>query len=317
LHEVTKTRSWAFCQKGITVFGQPNVVDAKTQAWPELLRQAEPATRRGELMVRNLLEDSNVCPALQRQLRDFVAAESAAATPDEAAEQFEGFLQGVRQDHPPCQHPENSANRLPNAPFDRLARSVDGDAFVKYNYLPTNKRKVPKHHRAKPALKAKIRLRELRNRGIQIADLRGSIGGAVVFATSSDIVDQYRVGAVDSDQVRNRLGLDDSGSYGQGQFMVIYVYDADRVTDGRFYRPTVLDAGWKSSAIAFLPSPAVTPQPGHTQDLATGQAAESEVLHAVFPAAEIQECIIAGPLRRNPADNYKAIRLGAGGMPES
>lgn len=297
------------------MFGQPIAVPSKIESWLEMLRQAEPNTRRGELMVRNLREDANVCPALQQQLRDFVAAEPVAATADEAAEQVERFLQTVHQDHPPCQHPDNTANRLAKAPFARLARSVDGDAFLKYNYLSTNKRKVPRHHRAKPALKAKIRLRELDNHGIPIADLRGSIGGSVVFATSSDIVDRQRAKALDADLIRDRLGLDDSGSFGQGQFMVIFLYDATRVADGQFYRPTVLDAGWKSSAIAFLPSSASPPQPGRTQHLATGQPAEPEVLHAVFPAAEIEECVIAGPLQRNPADNYKAIRLGTGAIP--
>ncbi len=296
------------------MFGQPNV-DSKIRNWLELLGQAVPETRRGELMVRNLLEDANVCPALQQQLRDFVAAEPAAGIPDQAAEQFQRFLQETRQPDPPCQHPDNLANRLPEAPFARLARAVDGEAFYKYNYLPTNKRKVPKYHRADPAVKAKIRLRELHNRGIRIEQLRGAIGGGIVFATSSNMVERYPSDAVNADQIRDRLGLDDSGPYGQGQFMVIYVYDVDRVAHGRFYRPTVLDAGWWSSAIAFLPSAAVAPQPGRTQDLGTGKPAETEVLHAVFPAAEISQCIIAGPFRRDPSDRYKAIRLGTGANP--
>lgn len=52
------------------MFGQPIAVPSKTGIWLEMLRQAEPKTRRGELMVRNLREDANVCPALQQQLRD-------------------------------------------------------------------------------------------------------------------------------------------------------------------------------------------------------------------------------------------------------
>ena len=82
------------------MFGQPNV-DSKIRNWLELLGQADPETRRGELMVRNLLEDANVCPALQQQLRDFVAAEPAAGIPDQAAEQFQRFLQETRQPDPP------------------------------------------------------------------------------------------------------------------------------------------------------------------------------------------------------------------------
>jgi hypothetical protein len=33
------------------------------------------------------------------------------------------LLQAMRQHHPPCQHPDNTANRLAKAPFARLARS--------------------------------------------------------------------------------------------------------------------------------------------------------------------------------------------------
>ena len=93
--------------------------------------------------------------------------------------------------------------------------------------------------------------------------------------------------------------------------MVIYVYEADRVADGAFYRPTVLDAGWKGSAIAFLPSPPGPARPGQTQDLATGLPAEPEVLHAVFPAAQVQEIVIAGPLTQDPSNHYKTVRLAA------
>lgn len=71
------------------MFGEPNVTDSKTLSWLDLLGRAEPETRRGELMVQNLLEDANVCPALQRQFRGFLAAEPKAASPDDAAEQCE------------------------------------------------------------------------------------------------------------------------------------------------------------------------------------------------------------------------------------
>jgi hypothetical protein len=182
---------------------------------------------------------------------------------------------------------------------------------LKYNYLATSNRKVPRYHRASPPVKTKIRLRELQKRGIQTAALRGSIGRSVVFATSDDVVTRYQAGTVDADGARDRLGLDDAGTYGRDQFMVIYVYEAARVADGIFYRPTVLDAGWKGSAIAFLPSPSGPARPGQTQDLATGLPAEPEVLHAVFPAAQVQEIVIAGPLTKDPSSNYKTVRLAA------
>jgi hypothetical protein len=293
------------------MFGPSTVADAKLQAWLDLLRQAEPATRRGALTERNLRDDVNVCPALQQELRDFVAAQPPAAMPDDASQQYDRFLQDLHQNRPPCQHPDNAGNQMSITPFPRLARSVDGDAFLKYNYLATNNRKVPRYHRASPPVKTKIRLRELQKRGTQAAALRGSIGRSVVFATSDDVVTRYQAGTLNADGLRNRLGLDDASPYGRGQFMVIYVYEAARVADGTFYRPTVLDAGWKGSAIAFLPSPPGPARPGQTQDLATGLPAEPEVLHAVFPAAQVQEIVIAGPLTGDPSSNYKNVRLAA------
>jgi hypothetical protein len=49
-----------FCGKEDTVFGQPNVADSKIRNWLELLRQADPETRRDELMVRNLRPVSRI-----------------------------------------------------------------------------------------------------------------------------------------------------------------------------------------------------------------------------------------------------------------
>ncbi len=57
------------------MFGQSRSVDAKFKAWFDLLERAEPATRRGELVVRSLIEDANVCPALQTELEAFVSRE--------------------------------------------------------------------------------------------------------------------------------------------------------------------------------------------------------------------------------------------------
>ncbi|MCY2994633.1 MAG: hypothetical protein NTY19_43245 [Planctomycetota bacterium] len=111
--------------------------------------------------------------------------------------------------------------------------------------------------------------------------------------------------------MRDRLGLDDRYSFGRGQFMVVYMYGADRVTGGECYRPTVFDAGWKASAIAFLPSAPGPAQPGRTQDLATGSPSEPEVLHAVFPAAEVEACVVLGPLTNDPPETYKSVRLAS------
>ncbi len=295
------------------MFGR-DVDDKGMEGWLDLLRQAEPETRRGELVARNLLEDANVCSALHGLLNGFLDGETIATTPDDAARQYDRFPETLAESGAPCQHPENTANQLPGAPFEQLARAVDGNAFVKYNYLPTNKRKVPRHHRASPAVKTKIRLRELATRGVRIEDLRGSIGKDVVFATSHNIAMENQRGAVSVDEMRDRLGLDDAGPFGRDGFMVIYVYGAHRVSEGRFYRPTVLDAGWKGAGIAFLPSPPNIAQPdiaqpGRTQNLATGEPAEPEVLHAAIAAAEVEVCLIAGPLTQNPPETYKAIRL--------
>jgi hypothetical protein len=94
---------------------------------------------------------------------------------------------------------------------------------VTYNFFATNKRKVPRYHRAKPAVKAKVRLRELRRKGVAAKDLRGTIGKSIVFAAAADVVDRQRSGLLDADGVRDRLGLDDRYTFGRDQFMVVYV----------------------------------------------------------------------------------------------
>ncbi len=68
------------------MFGQSRSMDAKFKAWLDLLERAEPETRRGELVVRSLVEDANVCPALQAELEAFVSREPTVATPDQAAD---------------------------------------------------------------------------------------------------------------------------------------------------------------------------------------------------------------------------------------
>ncbi|MCY2994634.1 MAG: hypothetical protein NTY19_43250 [Planctomycetota bacterium] len=172
------------------MFGNPTAGDTNLEVWLDQLRQAESATSRGAIMHRNLREDANVCAANQQDLRKFVPDQPMPREPDEAARQYEIFLEQLHRGGHPFRQPENAGNRLPAVPFPRLARSVAGDAFLTHNFFPTNKRKVPRYHRAKPAVKAKVRLRELAHKGIRIADLRGTIGKSVVFAASANVIDR-------------------------------------------------------------------------------------------------------------------------------
>jgi hypothetical protein len=161
------------------------------------------------------------------------------------------------------------------------------------------------------SVRPKLRLDEIRKLGLTPSQLTGDIGGAVVFATSAEIADQRSRDEINDHNVRDRLGLDDP-RFGQDRFMVLYTYVADRVPDDEFYRPTVFDAGWSDTSAAFLPSRPGTAIPGRTQDLTTGEPAELEVLHRTFPADQVEEFVVLGPLTGNPPDDYKPVRLGLG-----
>ena len=73
------------------MFGEHDVDDRSMDTWLDLLRQAEPETRRGELVVRNLLDDANVCAGLRKLLFDFVGGETVATTPEDTVRQYEQF----------------------------------------------------------------------------------------------------------------------------------------------------------------------------------------------------------------------------------
>ena len=299
------------------MFGNPVPDDEKVANWLDQFRRSEPTSQRGALVHENLLQDANVCGADQRTFMDFIAAQPTPATPEAAARQYEAFLAQRDAGGTPCLREDNQANHLSARPSSRLARVVGGEAFMKYNFYATNKRKVPRRHRAPVTVQTGVRLRQLKKKGVQTANLQRDIGGPVVFATSADIADRQRQGEVSADDVRNRLGLDDSLRFGRGQFMVVYEYAADRVPGQKFARPTVLDADWSDVSAAFLPSVSGPAQAGRTQDLATGLAAEPEVLHRSFPANEVETCDVLGPLANDPPDDYRTVRLAGmtGGTP--
>lgn len=196
-------------------------------------------------------------------------------------------------------------------PFARLSRVVDGDAFIKFNFFPGNKRRVPRRYRGKTSVRSKVRLDEIRIRGLTASQLHRNIGGPVVFTSSAEIADRRGRNEISDNDVRNRLGLDDP-RFGRDRFMVAYIYAAARVPGDECYRPTVLDAGWSAVSAAFLPSEPGIAKPGRTQDLSTGEAAEPEVVHRTFPAKEVEHVMVLGPLTTDPPDNYKARRLGPG-----
>jgi hypothetical protein len=291
------------------MFGGPTPSGGKLSIWLDQFQQSEPATQRGALVHLNLLEDGNVSEPHQRALYEHVESQPPVSTPEEAARLYDRFLCELGSRGPVCTQPNNAKNRIGGVPFARLSRVVGGDAFMKYNFYATNKRKVPQRHRSTRAVQTKVRLEQIRKKGVQFDRLRGNIGGAVVFASGVEILERHKRNEIEADGVRNRLGLDDVGRFGRDGFMVGYVYDAGRAPGGEFFRPTVLDAGWADVSAAFLPSEEGSARPGRTQDLSTGDRAEPEVLHRSFPANEVEACQILGPLADDPPDAYKSVRL--------
>lgn len=160
------------------MFGGPTPADDKLQKWSVQFRQAEPATRRGELVHRNLLQDANVGREDRQRFYDAVAAGDEPSTPDEAVTLYETFLGDRNGSGPACCHSDNRHNRMDATGLPAMARVVDGDAFLKYNFFATNKRKVPRRHRATRPVRTKIRLNELQKKGITTNQLRGAIGGS-------------------------------------------------------------------------------------------------------------------------------------------
>ncbi len=105
------------------MFGQSRLMSAELKAWLDLLKRAEPATRRGELVVRSLVEDANVCPKLQAELEAFVSREPTVATPDEAADRYDRFLSEIGRNDAICHHPDNSPHTYRSIRLDKPPRS--------------------------------------------------------------------------------------------------------------------------------------------------------------------------------------------------
>ena len=126
------------------------------------------------------------------------------------------------------------------------------------------------------------------------------------FAARSESVQPQADGSYDADEIRNRLGLDDARTYKLGTWLVLMRYDDAKLPGSVCYRPTVLDAGWYP---AFRPSPPGPSAPGWTQHLQTGGQGCEEVIHAPFEANTLDAFELVGPLRTDPPDAYKAVRL--------
>ena len=197
----------------------------------------------------------------------------------------------------------NSGNRLPAATFGRFARVVSAEAFAQYMVTPqakTNRRLQRK------GVGARLAADRISAVGADARRLVGQIGRDPSFAARSESLRPQADGSYDADAIRNRLGLDDARTFQRGTWLVLMRYGDTKVPGSICYRPTVLDAGWYP---AFRPSPPGPAAPGWTQHLETGEQGCEEVIHAPFDANQLDAFELVGPLRTDPPDAYKAVRL--------
>jgi hypothetical protein len=286
------------------MFGRPVDPNSKTGPWLGKLADAEPATRLGALVSKNLREDNNVCGEYGSAVHDYLDTRNEPATPAEAVAAYRGLLDHLKSTGRTFDGPHNSSNKLLPVPFPHLGRVVTLEDFMVYNVF--GRRRVLRAHYLDD-LGRRIAKRQIAKVAPSPKDLQLNIGGSAVFAAAEADLSS----TTDADELRNRLGLDDDARFGRGKSMVVESYEASRIPGAECYRPTVLDAGWHPAAGAFRPSTAPPPVThGWTQHLRTGDQAVPEVIHPPFPASEIDRFEIRGPCVEDPPADYRSKRLG-------
>jgi hypothetical protein len=285
------------------MFGMPTDPNSKAGRWLEKLADAEVDTRLGALVCKNLREDSNVCPEYENAVNQRLETRDEPATPAEAVTAYKALLDHLKSTGNTFDGPHNSGNGLSPVPFPRLGRVVTLPDFMVYNIF--GGRALPIHYL--DGVGKRIAQSQIAKVAPSPKDLRMNIGGATVFAAPEGNLS----GTTDADEMRNRLGLDDDARFGRGRSMVFESYEASRVPGSQCYRPTVLDAGWSPSSGAFLPHTGGTSVThGWTQDLRTGDQGVPEVIHAPFPASEMEGFEVLGPCVEDPPADYRSKRLG-------
>lgn len=286
------------------MFGDNVQTSPKVSEWLDALKKAEPDTSLGELVGRNLEQDSNVAADMQSRFLDLVADADETTTPDEAVKLYRETLDSLEEDGLTFDSAAGEKNKLTAIPFEELARSVDFGGFMHYNYPEA----VPQREIRKKTFVDQVAKR-VADGTVDRSKFRGDVGWKSVWATHAQTIRDKNGNLLPSREVRNLLGLDDPNRFGQGRRMVVFFYPSDRMPDGRCYRPTVLDAGWCPAGGAFLPSDKATEETGYAQNLSNGEKGAPEILHLPFPAKEMERLEIPEELSDDPPVEYRAKRL--------
>lgn len=289
------------------MFGESAPDSPKEDEWLRELAAAEISgnPQWGALVARNLKEDPNT-GARGTAFRECINRREGVASPDEAVALFRLALDELRRDGYTFDSDHNDGCGLPELPFDDLARAVDVESIGRHN-LGVSVRRL-----RKPAFRTHVAKR-VREGRIGPSVLKGEVGSPNgVWATDANATVDDTGKLLAADELRDRLGLDDPGRFGESEHMVILRYDATRLPDGAAYRPTVLDAGELPMAAAWLPSDATSQETGFTQHLGTGQPGCPEAIHRPFAASEVSGLAATESLRSDPSTGYRASRLGAG-----
>ena len=293
------------------MFGSTPPTTGKLYIWLEHLRGAESATKIGQLVQKNLLEDWNVPASYYTEVYNYVESQVEVTSSDEASRLYQAILDHLKNHGMSFSDPHNQQNCLPAIPFPKLGRVIALPLFMRYNVLGPSK--TPKKNLTGP-LRAKIALSELRKKiGNDPTKLQSNIGSDPTWACDAATFGP-RPETVDPGEIRDCLGLDDSQRFAAGEYLVLTIYDSANIPGGECFRPTVLDAGWWPVSAAFLPNtldPVSPASAGKTQHLKTGQPSADEVLHRPFPANLVESFHAIGPLRTDPPSDYKQVRLGA------
>jgi hypothetical protein len=283
------------------VFGESTTDPTETAWLAELRSYAYRSNDQwGEKVAENLENDSNVPEPRSERFRQGVRDAGPPASPADPRQVFETVLDALNRKGLTFDSTENAPCLVSLSPdLERLGRVVDLAGFVEHNVKPSRKQLTD------PSFIENVVAR-LETGKVGVNELERDVGSRDgVWATTEDTLRNPSGPADDADSLRDRLGLDDPVRFGAGKRMVILFYSGDAVPDRALWRPTVLDVGSDISAAAWMPSDGAADPTGFTQDLATGERGGPEVLHRTFPARDIADLSVTGPLTRDPATDYR------------
>lgn len=289
------------------MFGSLTAASLALGIWLNQLKQAEPNTKRGALIAKNLEEDPSVPKARRDKFCKLIETEGSSANGEEAGKVYRHVLKEMDAQGYGFDSNHNAENRRDRTVLPNMGRAVDIVSFISYNLggvtLPVKARSPAFQETVANAIKAGH---------VAVGDLHGDVAGKCAWAADAGVFRDASGGLQNADDTRDRLGLDDPTRFGPGKRMVSFFYSADKLHSQYIWRPTVLDAGWHPAAGAFLPSDP-DGDVGKTQNLRTGASDADEIIHQPFPANTVDSLDVSDMLKNEPSTGYRDIRIPPAG----